>query len=81
MIVPAEKELRAVLAKFTQASIEHEALPTARTGCALEDVTYKLCVMTGTRTSDEALLAADALLERYRAHREHGTHEHETLIM
>ncbi|MFE7278248.1 DUF5133 domain-containing protein [Streptomyces sp. NPDC057623] len=50
MIVPAEKELRAVLARFAQASIEHDGLPTARSGCALEDATYKLCVMTGTRT-------------------------------
>jgi uncharacterized protein DUF5133 len=80
MIVPAEKELRAVLAEFAQATIDHHGLPTARTSCDLEDVTYTLCVMTGARTAEQALLAADALMERYRAEREHATHERETLI-
>ncbi|NUP22623.1 MAG: DUF5133 domain-containing protein [Streptomyces sp.] len=81
MIVPTEKELRDVLARFAQARIDHDGLPTARTSCALEDITYKLCVMTGTRTSEQALQAADALLERYRADRGHGTRERETLSM
>ncbi|MFG2466116.1 DUF5133 domain-containing protein [Streptomyces canus] len=65
MVIPAEKELRAVLARFAQARIEHDVRPTGRTGRDLEDSTYTLCVMTGARTTEQALLAADALLEQY----------------
>ncbi|MGW7433363.1 DUF5133 domain-containing protein [Streptomyces sp. NPDC054861] len=69
MILPAEKDLRAVLARFAQARIEHDVRPTGFTSRALEDATYTLCVMTGARTVKEALLAADALLDRYTATR------------
>lgn len=67
MIIPAEKDLRAVLARFAQARIEHDVRPTGRTSRDLEDATYTLCVMTGARTAEQALLAADALLEQYSA--------------
>ncbi len=79
MIIPAEKELRAVLARFAQARIEHDVRPTGRTSRDLEDSTYTLCVMTGARTADEALLAADALLEQYSASRVSTSQEDETL--
>lgn len=78
MILPAEKELRAVLARFAQARIEHDVLPTGRTSRTLEDVTYTLCVMTGARTVEQALLTADTLLERYAA-RTSVSQEDETL--
>lgn len=65
MILPAEKELRAVLARFAQARIDHDVRPTGRTSRALDDVTYTLCVITGARTAEEALRTADALLARY----------------
>ncbi len=65
MILPAEKELRAVLARFAQARIEHDVRPTGRTSRALEDATYTLCVMTGSRTAEQALLTADTLLEQH----------------
>ncbi|MCZ9339231.1 DUF5133 domain-containing protein [Streptomyces sp. TRM76130] len=65
MIVPAEKELRAVLARFAQARIDHDVRPTGRTSKALEDATYTLCVMTGARTAEQALRTADTLLEQY----------------
>ncbi|MER8220735.1 DUF5133 domain-containing protein [Streptomyces sp. NPDC094143] len=65
MILPAEKELRAVLARFEHARIEHDVRPTGHTSRALEDATYTLCVMTGARTIEQALHAAEALLERY----------------
>ncbi|MEU5366532.1 DUF5133 domain-containing protein [Streptomyces sp. NPDC005925] len=65
MIIPAEKELREVLARFAQVRIEHDVRPTGRTSRALEDTTYTLCVMTGARTAEQALLTADALLEQY----------------
>ncbi|MET7320527.1 DUF5133 domain-containing protein [Streptomyces sp. NPDC005549] len=65
MIRPAEKELRAVLARFAHARMEHDVCPTGHTSRALDDATYTLCVMTGARTAEDALMAADALLARY----------------
>ncbi|WP_437014971.1 DUF5133 domain-containing protein [Streptomyces sp. enrichment culture] len=73
MILPTQKELRAVLARFAQARIDHDVLPTARTARALEDVTYTLCVMTGARTADQALFEADVQLQRYGTDREGAT--------
>ncbi|MFJ4467784.1 DUF5133 domain-containing protein [Streptomyces sp. NPDC089424] len=67
MILPAEKELRAALARLARARIRHDVLPTGPTSRALEDASYTLCVMTGVRTVEQAVLAADALLRQYRA--------------
>ncbi|MFJ3889166.1 DUF5133 domain-containing protein [Streptomyces rubrogriseus] len=78
MILPAEKELRAVLARFAQARIDHDVRPTGCTSRLLEDATYTLCVMTGARTAEQALRAADTLLERY-AERADVSVEGETL--
>ncbi|WP_121750919.1 DUF5133 domain-containing protein [Streptomyces sp. E2N166] len=78
MILPAEKELRAVLARFAQARIEHDLCPTGHTSRVLEDTTYTLCVMTGARTVDQALLTADTLLAQY-AGRTSVSREDETL--
>ncbi|MGW1956876.1 DUF5133 domain-containing protein [Streptomyces sp. NPDC001920] len=69
MLLPAEKQLRAGLAQYAQARIEHDVLPSGRTSRALEDATHTLCAMTGAADAAQALLAADALLERYRADR------------
>ncbi|EFL37394.1 MULTISPECIES: DUF5133 domain-containing protein [Streptomyces] len=79
MILPAEKELRAVLARFAQARIEHDVRPTGRTSRDLEDSSYTLCVMTGARTVEQALRTADALLEQYGAGRVNLSQEDETL--
>ncbi|MFI6565140.1 DUF5133 domain-containing protein [Streptomyces sp. NPDC050534] len=79
MMVPAEKELRAVLAQFAQARIEHDVRPTGRSSRVLEDVTYTLCVMTASRTVEQALTTADLLMEQYRAGRGGMTQETETL--
>ncbi|NEY32018.1 DUF5133 domain-containing protein [Streptomyces sp. PRKS01-65] len=79
MILPVEKELRAVLARFAQARIEHDVHPTGRTSRTLEDSTYTLCVMTGARTVEQALLKADALLEQYAAARVNVARSEETL--
>ncbi|GAA2564475.1 MULTISPECIES: DUF5133 domain-containing protein [Streptomyces] len=78
MILPAEKELREVLARFAQARIEHDVHPTGSTSRALEDATYTLCVMTGARTAEQALLTADTLLDQY-AGRRSVSQEDETL--
>jgi hypothetical protein len=79
VIIPAEKELRAALARFAEARIEHDVCPTGRTSGALEDATYTLCVMTGCRTAEEALRAADELLLQYTASRGGIRQEEETL--
>jgi hypothetical protein len=81
MILPAEKELRTALARFAEARIEHDPSHTGRTSRALEDATYMLCVMTGTRTAVEALVAPDALLQRYCADRKGATQENEALAV
>ncbi|AZP22249.1 DUF5133 domain-containing protein [Streptomyces aquilus] len=79
MILPAERELRTALARFAEARIEYDASGGRRCGRALEDATYTLCVLTGARTADEALAAADALLLRYGARAESAAHEDRTL--
>ncbi|MEU8790812.1 DUF5133 domain-containing protein [Streptomyces sp. NPDC048643] len=79
MILPAERELRAVLARFAEVRIEHDVRPTGRTSRALDDATYTLCVMTGARTAEQALRTADALLERYSAGRVGATQADERL--
>ncbi|MEU3852324.1 DUF5133 domain-containing protein [Streptomyces sp. NPDC029554] len=79
MIVPAEGQLRAALSRFASARIEHDVRPTGRTSRVLEDATYTLCVMTGSRTAEQALAAADALLEQYRADRAGASAKDKTL--
>ncbi|MBQ0887512.1 DUF5133 domain-containing protein [Streptomyces sp. RM72] len=78
MILPAEKELRAVLARFAHARMEYDVCPTGHTSRALDDATYTLCVITGARTAEDALVTADALLERY-SDRTSVTQDDETL--
>ncbi|MER5516805.1 DUF5133 domain-containing protein [Streptomyces sp. NPDC002763] len=79
MILPAEKELRAALARFADARIEHDVRPTGRSSRLLEDATYTLCVMTGATDVEQALHAADSLLQGYRFGRESSAREDETL--
>ena len=69
MILPAEKELRAVLARFAEARIEHDVRPNPCSSRLLADVTYTLCVITDCRTPEQALRTADLLMEQYRADR------------
>ncbi|MBJ6637255.1 DUF5133 domain-containing protein [Streptomyces sp. DHE7-1] len=69
MLLPAEKELRAVLARFADARFRHDLQPTGHSSRELEDTSGTLCVLTGTESVDEALVAADALLEQLRADR------------
>ncbi|MFJ4963860.1 hypothetical protein EES43_28500 [Streptomyces sp. ADI96-02] len=69
MLNPRPQDLRAALARYADARIEDDRLPSAATARAVEDATYTLCVMTGTRDVPQALAAADALLERHTAER------------
>ncbi|MEU2785648.1 DUF5133 domain-containing protein [Streptomyces sp. NPDC007110] len=80
MILPSEKELRAALARFAEVRFTHDVHPTVDSGRALEDATYTLCVMVGSRTVAEALTAADVLLQRFGADRKAAvTQEDKTL--
>ncbi|MGV9456758.1 DUF5133 domain-containing protein [Streptomyces sp. NPDC003635] len=69
MMLPAEKELRAVLARFAEARFRHDLHPTGHSSRELEDTSHTLCVMTGTPSVGEALKAADVLLDKMRADR------------
>ncbi|MFG2265739.1 DUF5133 domain-containing protein [Streptomyces sp. NPDC048720] len=73
MLLPAEKELRAVLARFADARFRHDLQPTGHSSRELEETSTTLCALTGTRSVEEALAAADALLDRLRADR--GRHK------
>ncbi|MFJ9734173.1 DUF5133 domain-containing protein [Streptomyces sp. NPDC101169] len=73
MLLPAEKELRAVLARFADARFRHDLQPTGHSSRQLEETSTTLCALTGTRSVEEALAAADALLDRLRADR--GRHK------
>ncbi|MGQ5635770.1 MULTISPECIES: DUF5133 domain-containing protein [unclassified Streptomyces] len=70
MLLPAERELRAVLARFAEARFRHDLQPTGQSSRDLEDTSRRLCAMTGTQSVDQALAAADALLEQLRADRQ-----------
>ncbi|MFF8994544.1 DUF5133 domain-containing protein [Streptomyces sp. NPDC014983] len=79
MSLPAEKELRAVPARFAEARFRHDLLPTGHSSRELEETTCALCVMTGARTVEEALATADALLDQLRANRRARTGTPRTL--
>ncbi|MFF9091097.1 DUF5133 domain-containing protein [Streptomyces sp. NPDC014991] len=79
MLLPAEKELRTVLARFAEARFRHDLHPTGHSSRELADTSYTLCVMTGTQTVNEALAAADTLLEQLRANRSAAARATQTL--
>jgi hypothetical protein len=79
VLLPAEKELRAVLARFAEARFRHDVHPTGHSSRELEDTSYTLCVMTGTRSVQEALTAADALLDRMRTDRQAAARANQSL--
>ncbi|MGW0207605.1 DUF5133 domain-containing protein [Streptomyces sp. NPDC003233] len=70
MLLPVEREVRAVLARFAEARFRHDLQPTSQSSRDLEDTSRRLCARTGTRSVDQALAAADALLEQLRADRQ-----------
>ncbi|MCZ4602341.1 DUF5133 domain-containing protein [Streptomyces sp. Lzd4kr] len=81
MILWAEKALNVALARFAEARIEHDVRPTGRTVRALADATYTLCAITGYRTAGQALIAADALMQRYRDDRTRIPDKDEPLVV
>ncbi|MET7982050.1 MULTISPECIES: DUF5133 domain-containing protein [unclassified Streptomyces] len=62
MLVPDPKVVRRLLTRYAALKIAYAEKETPETARGLEDVTYTLCVMTGTTRVREAVAAADALL-------------------
>lgn len=66
MLVPDPKTLRQLLTRYATLQIAQAERPSSAVARELGDVTYTLCVMTGTAGIREALTRADALLTRER---------------
>ncbi|MFE2301662.1 DUF5133 domain-containing protein [Streptomyces sp. NPDC059445] len=62
MLVPDPKVVRRLLTRYAALKIAYAEKETPETVRGLEDVTYTLCVMTGTTSVREAVAAADVLL-------------------
>ncbi|MFE9877884.1 DUF5133 domain-containing protein [Streptomyces sp. NPDC005784] len=62
MLVPDPKVVRRLLTRYAALKIAYAEKETLETARRLEDVTYTLCVMTGTTSVRDAVVAADALL-------------------
>ncbi|WP_329292208.1 DUF5133 domain-containing protein [Streptomyces sp. NBC_01455] len=67
MLEPHPKVVRILLARYAEARFAHAHAEDARTARVLADVAYTLCVTTGTATVEDAITAADVLLERSRS--------------
>ncbi|MGW7412137.1 DUF5133 domain-containing protein [Streptomyces sp. NPDC054863] len=63
MLTPNSHVLRTLLARHASARMAFEELPSQATRLALADVTYTLCVTTSTTDIEQALAAADFLLD------------------
>ncbi|MFJ5273510.1 DUF5133 domain-containing protein [Streptomyces sp. NPDC088358] len=67
MLEPHPKVVRTLLARYAEARFAHAHAEDARTARVLADVAYTLCVTTGTATVEDAIAAADVILERSRS--------------
>ncbi|MFF4656013.1 DUF5133 domain-containing protein [Streptomyces sp. NPDC001381] len=63
MIVPDPKVARTLLTRYATLRIAQAEQERPETAWELRDVTYTLCVLMGTSDVQEALAAADALLD------------------
>ncbi|MGW2046445.1 DUF5133 domain-containing protein [Streptomyces sp. NPDC001858] len=63
MIVPDPRVTRTLLTRYATLKIAQAERARPQTARELQDVTYTLCVLTGTGDVREAVAAADALLE------------------
>lgn len=61
-LTPHPDVIRALLARYHRVQMQHAQAPSHELQRQLEDVTYTLCVSTGTVTVYDALVAADAVL-------------------
>ncbi|CAM5469164.1 DUF5133 domain-containing protein [Streptomyces hirsutus] len=62
MLVPDPKTVRRLLTRYATLRIAQAERPSPVAARELEDITYTLCVMTGTAGIREAVTRADALL-------------------
>ncbi|MBK6047484.1 DUF5133 domain-containing protein [Streptomyces sp. MBT55] len=70
MLTPSPDAMRTLLARYNDLQLRHSQDSDYELQRSLEDVTYTLCVSTGTRTVHDALLAADTILRKAAAGRE-----------
>ncbi|MFD3793550.1 DUF5133 domain-containing protein [Streptomyces californicus] len=64
MLTPSPDVMRTLLARYNELQLRHSQDSDYELPRSLEDVTYTLCVSTGTRTVHDALLAADSILRK-----------------
>ncbi|WP_019070085.1 DUF5133 domain-containing protein [Streptomyces hokutonensis] len=62
MLVPDPKAVRKLLTRYAVLRIAQAERQRPETAAELNDVSYTLCVMTGTTDIREAIAKADALL-------------------
>ena len=62
MLVPDPKAVRKLLTRYAVLRISQAERQRPQTAAELNDVSYTLCVMTGTTDIREAIVKADALL-------------------
>lgn len=62
MLVPDPKVVRGLLTRYASLQIALSERETLQSTRELEDVSYTLCVMMGTRSVHDAIVAGDALL-------------------
>ncbi|MGW5968870.1 DUF5133 domain-containing protein [Streptomyces sp. NPDC055186] len=67
MLVPDPKRVRQLLTRYATLRIAQAERYSPVAARELEDITYTLCVMTGTAGVREAVARADALLTGERA--------------
>ncbi|POX37438.1 DUF5133 domain-containing protein [Streptomyces sp. Ru73] len=64
MLLPSPETLRNLIARYEELQVRHAEQGTYESARELEDATYTLCVSTGTRTPEAALLVAQEHLSR-----------------
>ncbi|MFJ9638681.1 DUF5133 domain-containing protein [Streptomyces sp. NPDC101178] len=62
MLMPRPETVRPLLARYNELQLEHSRDSATELSRNLEDVSYTLCVTTGTRTIQDALLSAERIL-------------------
>jgi len=62
VLVPDPKAVRKLLTRYAVLRIAQSERQRPQTAAELNDVSYTLCVMTGTTDIGEAIVEADALL-------------------
>ncbi|CAL9659350.1 hypothetical protein SUDANB15_06903 [Streptomyces sp. enrichment culture] len=67
MLVPDPKVVRGLLTRYATLQIEQAERHSPAVARELEDVSYTLCVMTGTSSIHDAVARADDLLAQERS--------------